>query len=88
MITNYILIGKKTCFMHFHPRLNSKSRLTCARIRPHGSEFTLNLGDKKVKKLDHVKNLGVVIDDELNWEACVKGAGGRGGGSSSKFSRN
>ena len=48
---NQLHINKeKTCFMHFHPRLNSKSRLTCARIRPHGSEFTLNLGDKKVKK--------------------------------------
>ena len=56
MITNHILIRKKHA-------LNSKSRLTCARIRPHGSEFTLNLGDKKVKKLDHVKFLGVVIDD-------------------------
>ena len=63
---------EKTCFMHFYPRLNNKSRLTCARIRPHGSEFTLNLGDKKVKKVDHVKFLGVVIDDELNWEAHVK----------------
>ena len=50
MITNYILIRKK-CFMHFHPILNSKSRLTFAIIRPHGSGFTLNLGDKKVKKL-------------------------------------
>ena len=48
---NQLHINKeKTCFMHFHPRLNSKSRLTFARIRPHGSEFTLNLGDKKVKK--------------------------------------
>ena len=70
---NQLHINKeKTCFMHFHPRLNSKSRLTCARIRPHGSEFTLNLGDKKVKKVTHVKFLGVVIDDELNWEAHVK----------------
>ena len=37
-----------TSFMHFNPRLNSKSILTCATIRPHGSKFTLNLGDKKV----------------------------------------
>ena len=48
---NQLHINKeKTCFMHFHTRLNSKSRLTCARIRPHGSEFTLNLGDKKQKR--------------------------------------
>ena len=74
MITNYILIRKKhaLCTFNFHPRLNSKSRLTCARIRPYGSEFTLNLGDKNVKKVDHVKFIGVVIDDELNWEAHVK----------------
>ena len=44
------IIKEKTCFMQFHPRLNSHSRLTCARIRPHGSEFALNLGEKKVKK--------------------------------------
>ena len=31
-----------------------------------------DLGDKKVKKVDHVKFLGVVIDDELNWEDHVK----------------
>ena len=58
---NQLHINKeKICFMHFHTRLNSKSRLTCARIRPHGSEFTLNLGDKKVKKGDHFEFLGVV----------------------------
>ena len=66
------IIKEKTCFMQFHPRLNSHSRLTCARIRPHGSEFILNLGEKRSKKVDHVKFLGIVIDDELNWEAHVK----------------
>ena len=30
------------------------------------------MGDKKVKKVDHIKFVGVVIDDELNWEAHVK----------------
>ena len=41
-------------------------------IREKNASCTLNLSDKKVKKVDHVKFLGVVIDDELNWEAHVK----------------
>ena len=30
------------------------------------------MGNTKLKKVDNVKFLGVVIDDELNWEAQIK----------------
>ena len=37
-----------------------------------GVNLLLTWVKKRSKKVDHVKFLGIVIDDELNWEAHVK----------------
>ena len=58
--------------MHFRPNLNISERLTCARSRPYGSEPVLKINGHKVKKVDKVKFLGVIIDDKLNWEAHIE----------------
>ena len=66
----HINVGK-CCYMHFRPRQNNDERQTCARVRPFGSELCLKLCGKKLKKVDKVKFLGVIIDDQLNWEAQI-----------------
>ena len=55
----------KSLYMHFRPNLSHSDRLTCARARIE------KLSNFKLKKFTKVKFLGVVIDDELSWEAQV-----------------
>ena len=62
----------KSVYMHFRSRPNREERLSCARSREYGSEMSLKLAGAKLKKVDKVKFLGVVIDDKLNWEAHVE----------------
>ena len=50
--------------MHFRPNLNASERLTCAKVRKNGSENILKIGNKKLKKVDKVKFLGVIIDNK------------------------
>ena len=72
MLSNQLHINVgKCCYMHFRPRQNNEERRTCARVRPFGSELCLKLCGKKLKKVDKVKFLGVIIDDQLNWEAQI-----------------
>ncbi len=59
-------------YMHFRPSLNASERLTCARVWEYGSENTIKIGNQKLKKVDKVKFLGVIIDDKLNWEPHVQ----------------
>ena len=59
---------EKSVHMHFRPNFNASERLTCARTREFNSENTLKLGSQKLKKVDRVKFLGVIIDENLNWE--------------------
>ena len=62
----------KSVFMHFRPNLNIVERLTCARVRQHGTECVLKIADHKLKKVDKVKFLGVIIDEKLNWEPQIE----------------
>jgi hypothetical protein len=72
MLSNqlHINIGK-CCYMHFRSRYANEERRTCARVRPFGSESIVKLCGKKLKKVDKVKFLGIVIDDRLNWEGQI-----------------
>ena len=77
-VHNYMVINQlhinmeKSVHMHFRPSLNAEERLTSARVREHGSENVLKLGDQKLKKVDKIKFLGVIIDENLNWEEHVE----------------
>ena len=71
MYSNKLHINiSKSCYIHFYPHIN---RMTCARVRPFTKNNNLNLylGGKLLKKVDKVKFLGVIIDEELNWEAHI-----------------
>ena len=73
MFRNFLRINlDKSVYMHFRPNLNNSERLTCARSRPYGSEAVLKINGHKLKKVDKVKFLGVIIDDKLNWEAHIE----------------
>ena len=61
----------KSVYMHFRPNLNISERLTCARSRPYGSEPVLKIAGHKLKKVNKVKFLGVIIDDKLNWKLIL-----------------
>ena len=61
----------KSVHMHFRPNRNASERLTCAKVRKNGSENILKIGNKKLKKVDKVKFLDVIIDNKLNWEPHV-----------------
>ena len=72
MVANQLHINMdKSVFMHFRRMLNTVERLTCARVREYGSDNILQLGNQKLKKVDQVKFLGVIIDDNLNWEPHI-----------------
>ncbi|NRB82093.1 MAG: hypothetical protein HRU38_26155 [Saccharospirillaceae bacterium] len=62
----------KSVYMHFRPRLNNNERLTCARARDQATEMFLKLEGCKLKKVDKVKFLGVIIDDKLTWEPQIE----------------
>ena len=73
MFENLLHINlNKSVYMHFRPNLNASERLTCARTRQYGSENILKIADYKLKKVDKVKFLGVIIDDKLNWEPQIE----------------
>ena len=65
MIKNQLHINMtKSVYMHFRPGRYS----SCARTRPLGSEKHIKLADHTLLKVEKVKFLGVIIDDELTWE--------------------
>lgn len=72
MISNQLHINMSKCtYMHFRPGYNHDERQSCARARIHNSDNTLKLNGIKIKKVDKVKFLGIIIDDKLNWEAHI-----------------
>ena len=57
----------KSVYMHFRPGRYS----SCARARQYGCEKYLKLDGYSLTKVDKVKFLGVIIDNELNWEPQI-----------------
>ena len=72
MLSNQLHINMNKCtYMHFRPRYNNEERQTCARASVYNSEPVLKLRGHKLKKVDKVKFLGVIIDDKINWDAHI-----------------
>ena len=73
MVKNQLHVNmSKSVYIHFRPNLNKSERLTCARAREYGSENVIKIANYKLKKVDNVKFLGVIIDEKLNWEPHVQ----------------
>ena len=58
--------------MYLRPNLNSNERNTCARSNVYNASCSLSLNGKKVKKVDKIKFLGVIIDDQLSWNDQIE----------------
>ena len=73
MISNKLHINFEKCvYMHFRPRLNNTERKNCARNREVGSELKLYINGQKIKKTDHVRYLGIIIDENLDWNMHIE----------------
>ena len=73
MFANLLHINcSKSVYMHFRPNMNRHERMTCARTREFSSHENLSINNLKLKKVDKVKFLGVIIDDQLTWEAQIQ----------------
>ena len=71
MLANQLHINiSKCCYIHFKPSL-SRDKQTCARTRPYEREYNLFVNDTKIKKVEHAKFLGVIIDEKLSWEPHI-----------------
>ena len=68
MIKNQLHINMtKSVYMHFRPGRYS----SCARAREFGNEKHLKIADHTLMKVEKVKFLGVIIDEELSWDYQV-----------------
>ena len=73
MLMNQLHINMgKSVYMHFGPNLNFSERMTCARVRQYGSHNIIKIASQKLKKVDRVKFLGVIIDEDLKWEPHIQ----------------
>ena len=61
----------KSCYMYFAPNIKKNEGLCCARTRPLGTENTIKLCGNKLKRVNKVRFLGVIIDDNLTWDAHI-----------------
>ena len=67
MLKNLLHINMgKSVHMHFRPNQIANERLTCARGCEYDNENGMKIGNQKLKKVDQVKFLGIIIDDKLN----------------------
>ena len=72
MNANQLHINLSKCaHMYFRPNLNKQERLSCARSTTYDRELTLSLNGEKIKKVDKIKFLGVIIDEKLAWDEHI-----------------
>ena len=73
MISNLLHINLyKSVYMHSRPSYNITERLTCARTKQYGQECALSIAEHKLKRVDTVRFLGIIIDEKLNWEPHIE----------------
>lgn len=72
MLDNMLHINAtKSCFMYFKPNICNDERLTSARTREYSSKYSITLCGQKLKCVKAVKFLGVIIDEDLSWDAHI-----------------
>ena len=62
----------KSVYMYFRNNLHASERLTCARLRQYGPDCVLKIRNHKIKKVDSIRFLGVIIDEKLTWGPHIK----------------
>ena len=74
MKVNQLHINLSKCaHTYLRPNLNNNERNACARSNVYlNASCILSLNGKKVKKVDKIKFLGVIIDDQLSWNDQIE----------------
>ena len=75
MVNNQLHINLSKCtYIHFRPNLNNEDRKVCARSYTYLSHMENNIFIRgvKIKKVDKVRFLGVIIDEKLTWDAHIE----------------
>ena len=73
MKTNQLHINLSKCaHMYFRPTLNNNDRMTCARAMSFNDRLSISVNGQKIKQVDKVKFLGVIIDENLSWDEQIK----------------
>ena len=75
MSSNQLHINLSKCtYMYFRPNLNHEERKVCARAQSLSThiENRIFIRGIKVKKVDRVRFLGIIIDDKLAWDAHLQ----------------
>ena len=62
----------KSIYIHFRPSYNITERLTCARTMQYRQESALSIAKHKLKRVDTVRFLGILINEKLNWELYIE----------------
>ena len=60
----------KSVHIHFRPNICHNKRLSCARTR--GMYYSISLNNTKIKQVNAVKFLGIIIDEKLSWEPQIE----------------
>ena len=73
MNANQLHINLSKCaHMYFKPNINNNERMSCARSQNYDINLKLSINGVKVKQVDRMRFLGVIIDDKLTWDAQIK----------------
>ena len=68
MFANKLHINlKKCCYMYFNP-----AKRGSAELNTNVGDLSLKINDTEIKCVTETKFLGVIIDDQLNWQAHIK----------------
>ena len=62
----------KCAHIYFRPHLNNDERMSCARSQGFDQYLTLSVNGHKIKQVDKIKFLGVIIDENLAWDDHIK----------------
>ena len=73
MNANQLHINLSKCaHMYFKPNINNNERMSCARSQNYDIILKLSINGVKVKQVDRIRFLGVIIDDKLTWDAQIE----------------
>ena len=73
MNANQLHINLSKCaHMYFKHNINNNERMSCARSQNYDINLKLSINGVKVKQVDRIRFLGVIIDDKLSWDAQIE----------------
>ena len=73
MLSNQLHINTEKCvYMHFRPNYNHDEQKHCARAKVVGSDNQLFIHKNKIKKTNMARFLGIIIDEDLNWNGHLE----------------